>query len=168
MSDTFVATGVPLTALIDAARRGNIQLVDETAHIFMEHAVKLIEVRRKLHGIVCRENSCIQVANVVCSMSESVEGIKLVRLAAKQIESISPQVVNAARILAAYSTSKVALENMNVFRDTWEKHVRLLTEAVDEITTIEDFLAISENHILEDINSCIQAMVERNSDRTYD
>jgi len=54
---------------------------------------------------------------------------------------------------------------MNVFRDTWEKHVHLLTEAVDEITTIEDFLAISENHILEDINLCIQAVVERNSDR---
>ena len=54
---------------------------------------------------------------------------------------------------------------MEVFRNTWEKHVRLLTEAVDEITTIEDFLAISENHILEDINSCIQATVERNSDR---
>lgn len=73
--------------------------------------------------------------------------------------------VNAARILAARSTSKVALENMDVFRDTWEKHVRLLTEAVDEITTIEDFLAVSENHILEDINLCIQAMVERNPDR---
>lgn len=54
---------------------------------------------------------------------------------------------------------------MDVFRDTWEKYVRLLTEAVDEITTIEDFLAVSENHILEDINSCIQAMVERNPDR---
>jgi hypothetical protein len=36
---------------------------------------------------------------------------------------------------------------------------------VDEITTIEDFLAISENHILEDINSCIQAVVEQNPDR---
>jgi len=54
---------------------------------------------------------------------------------------------------------------MDVFRDTWEKHVRLLTEAVDEITTIEDFLAVSENHILEDINLCIQAMIERNPDR---
>ena len=54
---------------------------------------------------------------------------------------------------------------MEMFRDTWEKHVRLLTEAVDEITTIEDFLAVSENHILEDINLCIQAMVERNPDR---
>ena len=67
--------------------------------------------------------------------------------------------------LAARSTSKVALENMDVFRETWERHVRLLTEAVDEITTIEDFLAVSENHILEDINLCIQAMVERNADR---
>lgn len=57
------------------------------------------------------------------------------------------------------------MENMDVFRDTWEKHVRLLTEAVDEITTIEDFLAVSENHILEDINLCIQSMVERNPDR---
>ncbi|CAF1228964.1 unnamed protein product [Adineta steineri] len=148
VSDTFVATNVPLHALIDAARRGNVQLVEETANIFLEHACKLVEV-----------------ANVACSMSDQVEGIKLVRLAAMQIQHLSPQVVNAARILAARSTSKVALENMDVFRDTWEKHVRLLTEAVDEITTIEDFLAVSENHILEDINLCIQAMVERNPDR---
>jgi len=98
-------------------------------------------------------------------MSDQIEGIKLVRLAAMQIQHLSPQVVNAARILAARSTSKVALENMDVFRDTWEKHVRLLTEAVDEITTIEDFLAVSENHILEDINLCIQSMIERNPDR---
>ncbi|CAF2404143.1 unnamed protein product [Rotaria sp. Silwood2] len=148
VSDTFVATNVPLLALIDAARHGNTQLVEETAQIFIEHAAKLIEV-----------------ANVVCSMSDSIEGIKLVRLTTKQIENLSPQVVNAARILAARSTSKVALENMDIFRDTWEKHVRLLTDAVDEITKIEDFLAISEYHVLEDINSCIQAMVERNPDR---
>lgn len=45
VSDTFVATNVPLHALIDAARRGNAPLVEETAQIFMEHASKLIEVR---------------------------------------------------------------------------------------------------------------------------
>ncbi|UJR28554.1 hypothetical protein I4U23_009788 [Adineta vaga] len=148
VSDTFIATSVPLHALIDAARRGNAQMVEETAQIFMEHACKLIEI-----------------ANVACSMSDQIEGIKLVRLAAMEIQHLSPQVVNAARTLCARSTSKVALENMDVFRDTWERHVRLLTEAVDEITTIEDFLAVSENHILEDINLCIQAMVERNPDR---
>lgn len=39
-----MATNVPLAALVDAARRGNTQLVEETAQIFMEHATKLIEV----------------------------------------------------------------------------------------------------------------------------
>ena len=30
-----------------------------------------------------------------------------------------------------------------MFKDQWETQVRLLTEAVDEITTIDDFLAVS-------------------------
>lgn len=32
---------------------------------------------------------------------------------------------------------------MDVFKDAWEKQVGLLTEAVDDITTIHDFLAVS-------------------------
>ena len=67
----------------------------------------------------------------------------MVRLAAAQIESLCPQVINAARVLAARPRSKVALDNMDVFKDAWEKQVRLLTEAVDDITTIDDFLAAS-------------------------
>lgn len=53
------------------------------------------------------------------------------------------QVVNAARVLAARPRSKAAQENMDVFKDAWEKQVRLLTESVDDITTIHDFLAVS-------------------------
>lgn len=34
----------------------------------------------------------IKVANVACSMSDQAEGIKLVRLAAMQIQHLSPQV----------------------------------------------------------------------------
>jgi len=32
---------------------------------------------------------------------------------------------------------------MAVFKDAWEKQVRVLTEAVDDITNIDDFLAAS-------------------------
>ena len=52
--------------------------------VFTEHANKLVEV-----------------ANLACSMSDNEEGVKLVRVAASQIESLCPQVINAARILAA-------------------------------------------------------------------
>ena len=47
---------------------------------------------------------------------------------------------------------------MDVFRDAWINQVRILTDAVDDITTIDDFLAVSENHILEDVNSCVTSM----------
>lgn len=71
---------------------------------------------------------------------------------------------------------------MAVFKDAWEKQVRVLTEAVDDITHIDDFLAASgslinmwsycdivfylmlcftEAHILEDVNKCIQSLQER-------
>ena len=59
------------------------------------------------------------------------------------IYSVLLQVVNAARILASRPKSKVAQENMDVFKDAWERQVRILTEAVDDITTIDDFLSVS-------------------------
>lgn len=86
----------------------------------------------------------------------------MVRYAAAQIDNLCPQVINAARILAARPRSKVAQENMEVFKQAWENQVRILTEAVDDITTIDDFLAVSENHILEDVNKCVLALQEGN------
>lgn len=46
-----MATNVPLLALIDAARRGDTELLEEAAHIFVEHATKLIEVRNNLDDV---------------------------------------------------------------------------------------------------------------------
>lgn len=51
--------------------------------------------------------------------------------------------INAASTLCARTESKVAQENLTVFRDSWLNHVKILTEAVDDITTIDDFLAVT-------------------------
>ncbi|NWS08267.1 CTNA2 protein, partial [Motacilla alba] len=106
----------------------------------------------------------LQVANLACSISNNEEGVKLVRMAATQIDSLCPQVINAALTLAARPQSKVAQDNMDVFKDQWEKQVRVLTEAVDDITSVDDFLSVSENHILEDVNKCVIALQEGDVD----
>merc|ERR1712223_968574 len=141
VSDSFLEPDTPLLMLLAAAREGHEKEVEEFGAIFTEHALKLIEV-----------------ANLACSMSNNEDGVKMVRYAASQIENLCPQVVNAARILAARHNSKVASENMDVFRDAWINQVRILTDAVDDITTIDDFLAVSETHILEDVNACVTAL----------
>lgn len=147
VSDTFLETNVPLLVLIEAAKAGDEKGVEEYAQVFMEHANKLVEV-----------------ANLACSMSNNEDGVKLVRMAAAEIDHLCSQVINAARVLAARPRSKAAQENMDVFKDAWEKQVRLLTDAVDDITTIHDFLAVSENHILEDVNKCVIALQESDAD----
>uniref|UniRef100_A0A8D0EEC8 Catenin alpha-1 n=1 Tax=Salvator merianae TaxID=96440 RepID=A0A8D0EEC8_SALMN len=147
VSDSFLETNVPLLVLIEAAKNGNEKEVKEYAQVFREHANKLIEV-----------------ANLACSISNNEEGVKLVHMSASQLEALCPQVINAALALAAKPQSKLAQENMEVFKEHWEKQVRVLTDAVDDITSIDDFLAVSENHILEDVTKCVTALQEKDVD----
>ncbi|KAM4796887.1 catenin alpha-1 [Rhinophrynus dorsalis] len=147
VSDSFLETNVPLLVLIEAAKNGNEKEVKEYAQVFREHANKLNEV-----------------ANLACSISNNEEGVKLVRMSASQLEALCPQVINAALALAAKPHSKVAQETMDLFKEQWERQVCVLTDAVDDITSIDDFLAVSENHILEDVNKCVIALQERDVD----
>uniref|UniRef100_A0A8C3Y289 Catenin alpha 3 n=1 Tax=Catharus ustulatus TaxID=91951 RepID=A0A8C3Y289_CATUS len=147
ISDSFLDTTVPLLVLIEAAKNGREKEIKEYAAIFREHTSRLVEV-----------------ANLACSLSTNEDGTKIVQMAANHMETLCPQVINAALALAARPKSQVVKSNMEMYRSTWENHIRVLTEAVDDITSIDDFLAVSENHILEDVNRCIVALREQDSE----
>ncbi|XP_074881391.1 catenin alpha-3 isoform X1 [Buteo buteo] len=147
ISDSFLDTTVPLLVLIEAAKNGREKEIKEYAAIFREHTSRLVEV-----------------ANLACSLSTNEDGMKIVQMAANHIETLCPQVINAALALAARPKSQVVKNNMEMYRSTWENHIHVLTEAVDDITSIDDFLAVSESHILEDVNKCIIALREQNAD----
>ncbi|NXO80487.1 CTNA3 protein, partial [Sitta europaea] len=147
ISDSFLDTTVPLLVLIEAAKNGREKEIKEYAAIFREHTSRLVEV-----------------ANLACSLSTNEEGTKIVQMAANHVETLCPQVINAALALAARPKSQVVKTNMEMYRSTWENHIRVLTEAVDDITSIDDFLAVSESHILEDVNRCIVALREQDAE----
>lgn len=95
------------------------------------------------------ENSMNWKIQVACWLSEAFRST-LCSLSvwprARPLISVDPpslQVINAALTLAARPQSKVAQDNMDVFKDQWEKQVRILTEAVDDITSVDDFLSVS-------------------------
>ncbi|NXQ16111.1 CTNA3 protein, partial [Peucedramus taeniatus] len=147
ISDSFLDTTVPLLVLIEAAKNGREKEIKEYAAIFREHTSRLVEV-----------------ANLACSLSTNEDGTKIVQMAANHIETLCPQVINAAFALAARPKSQVVKNNMEMYRTTWENHIHVLTEAVDDITSIDDFLAVSESHILEDVNRCIVALREQDAE----
>ena len=53
--------------------------------------------------------------------------------------------IKAAEVLANRPKSKVAAENMEVFRSAWEAQLSLLTDAVDDLVTME--LPITKDEI---------------------
>ncbi|XP_056675208.1 catenin alpha-3 isoform X2 [Monodelphis domestica] len=147
VSDSFLDTTVPLLVLIEAAKNGREKEMKEYAAIFREHTNRLLEV-----------------ANLACSLSANEDGIKIVKTAASHMETLCPQVINAALALAARPKSQVVKSNMDMYKRLWENHIHVLTEAVDDITSIDDFLAVSESHILEDVNKCIIALRDQDID----
>ncbi|KAI5154846.1 catenin alpha-3 isoform X1 [Manis pentadactyla] len=147
VSDSFLDTTVPLLVLIEAAKNGREKEIKEYAAIFREHTSRLVEV-----------------ANLACSMSTNEDGIKIVKIAASHLETLCPQIINAALALAARPKSQVVKKTMEMYKRTWENHIHVLTEAVDDITSIDDFLAVSESHILEDVNKCIIALRDQDLD----
>ncbi|XP_065409503.1 catenin alpha-3 isoform X5 [Chrysemys picta bellii] len=147
VSDSFLDTTIPLLVLIEAAKNGREKEIKEYAAIFREHTSRLVEV-----------------ANLACSLSTNEDGIKIVQMAANHIETLCPQVINAALALAARPKSQVVKNSMEIYKSTWENRIHVLTEAVDDITSIDDFLAVSEGHILEDVNKCILALREQDAD----
>ncbi|XP_037661300.1 catenin alpha-3 isoform X3 [Choloepus didactylus] len=80
------------------------------------------------------------------------------------LPAIGCGVINATLALAARPKSQVVKNTMEMYKRTWENHIHVLTEAVDDITSIDDFLAVSESHILEDVNKCIIALRDQDVD----
>ncbi|PAV88275.1 hypothetical protein WR25_13141 isoform C [Diploscapter pachys] len=141
ISDAFLDTTTPLLMLIEAAKKGDPTDTRNKGRIFLEHAKKLIDV-----------------AHLACEMSTDVDGIRVIRHTAEQLEQLAPEVVHAAMLLCLRPESGEAQRNMEEFKKLWLDKVKLLTTAIDSMTTLDDFLAVSEAHIIEDCKEGMAAI----------
>lgn len=58
--------------------------------------------------------------------------------------------------------SSDAYKNAFAYKTAWDKQVELLFLTIDDIIDINDYLAVCENHILEDINICLLFLHDQN------
>ena len=69
--------------------------------------------------------------------------------------------INAAQLAAANPSSVEARANLEAFKGAWLRSLSGVTKAVDDVTNIIDFLAVTESHILDDIKKCVLALQDR-------
>ncbi|VDN04317.1 unnamed protein product [Thelazia callipaeda] len=139
--DAFLDTNTPLMMLIESAEKHDEAAAVANGKMFQQHTNKLI-----------------QAAEMVCVMSSNEDGIRVVQYAMAVIDKLASQVINAAYLLYMRD-SQVAKDNMEAFKNVWIEKIKLLTIAVDSLIMVDDFLAVSEAHIIEDVKSGIQAVL---------
>ncbi|OWK08004.1 CTNNA3, partial [Cervus elaphus hippelaphus] len=128
VSDSFLDTTVPLLVLIEAAKNGREKEIKEYAAIFREHTSRLVEA---MYPSVWKSIYSHPISHLVQVMMVAPPDNRMLKI------------INAALALAARPKSQVVKKTMEMYKRTWENHIHVLTEAVDDITSIDDFLAVS-------------------------
>ena len=98
------------------------------------------------------------MSELAASISKNIDGIQLVEMASFRLKQLCPQVIHASRVLCSLNQSQEARQNMDTYKHAWLKELRLLILAIDDIISINDFLAVQEALILLDIQDSINGL----------
>lgn len=132
VSYRFLAEQTLVSSLVKAAEGGDEISVEEYSQSLRKNSKMLMDV-----------------AYLNCCMSTNEIGVDRVNQCIKQLDKLSTQVINAAKILSR-TKSKAATENMAEFQNRWSDQVQELIDALHRIIMVDDLLALSEMHTRED------------------
>lgn len=136
VSDAFSTIDSPLQMLIMYARKGDQARTHQAAELFQNHS----------------ENLC-RVAQLVCKMSPNLEGVAMLRYSAHLLNHLTPQVVNAAFVRCLRPNDPESDENLKRFAGLWKERANAMTLAMDSIISVDDFLAVGQEHISDDVKN---------------
>ena len=95
---------------------------------------------------------------VAASELGAEEKLESVKVAAKKITDLTPQVVNAGRVVLEFPENKQAQDHFKALRDEWTENMDDLTEQVDNSMDVAKFIKASEEGIRREHEKCVSAM----------
>ncbi|TPP65198.1 Catenin alpha-3 [Fasciola gigantica] len=140
----------PLMALSDATKFGSEKRMDTACQVFQEHSADLV-----------------LAAYEMCALTSNEELSKSIQLACHQMEQLRPQVVNTGYLLFKFPYSKSIAANFEAFKQSYQESIDMLATALNELTSVHDFLAVADDGMREDYQKSLQALArEKLSEQT--
>ena len=144
VSETFIDSLEPVNEMLSNAARGNKNDMINTS--------KLLENQMKHFA---------NLANVICDMTDNVEGKKMIQLSLNQLLDLKTKLRNSIEVFSCIPDSKAAQENVQIFKKSWVDQIKIFMDAVDDVISVVYFLNVVENHVLDDVKRCCRAMENR-------
>ncbi|KAL5111918.1 Catenin alpha [Taenia crassiceps] len=96
----------------------------------------------------------IDSALCLCGVWTDPNTVRFVRIAANDLEQLTPQLINASKALALRSQSSLTNENFAIFLEGYKSWVQKLCDRINGMTYVLDFLEAHDRLLQEDIDSC--------------
>ncbi|CAI9726138.1 vinculin isoform X8 [Octopus vulgaris] len=140
VAEDFIDMTTPLKQLSDAAIvplgvPGREQKFEEKSRNFLSQSAKLAETA----NMVATAGGCANKKTVEAIFSTSA-----------QANDLSPQVVNAAKIVLINPTNQAAVDHFDLLKKQWTENMERLRTLVDEATDTEAFILATEQGIQKD------------------
>jgi hypothetical protein len=84
----------------------------------------------------------------------------MLRYSAHLLGHLSPQVVNAAFVRCLRQNDPEADENLKRFASLWKERANAMTVAMDSLISVDDFLAVTQEHINDDVKNGVTVSAE--------
>ncbi|XP_076808148.1 vinculin-like [Clavelina lepadiformis] len=114
---------------------------------------KALELNRQAHKLARLGEQA--VASSSLGAEEKLEAVKA---ASKKMTDLTPEVINAGRIVLEHPENKMAQEHFQTLKDEWTENMNDLTEMVDNSTDVAKFIKASEDGIRRDHEKCVSSM----------
>ncbi|XP_048584760.1 uncharacterized protein LOC116618752 isoform X2 [Nematostella vectensis] len=122
-----------------------------------------IETKHKADMFVSHANKLIQVSRHAASISSNPPKVHIITCTCSELEKLIPQLVAAAGSVRRDPRDIGTVDRLCVLRRDWAEKLVTLTDAVDDVTNIQDFIDISELHVQRDVARCHEALAEGNA-----
>lgn len=111
---------------------------------------------KRLYCLQDHATKLCEAAELVCRMSPDPEGVGMLRYSATLLRQLTPQLANAAVLVSLRpnrTADDPAVKNLLEFRNLWKERADALRLGVDVLVSMDDMLAVTEQHIIEDCNN---------------
>ena len=98
-----------------------------------------------------------QQAVAACDLGAE-DKLEQVKVSAKKITDLTPQVINAGRVVLEFPENKQAQDHFKALKDEWTDNMDELTEQVDNSMDVAKFIKASEEGIRREHEKCVAAM----------
>ena len=140
---TFTDTGTSIGELIEATGLEDETVLAERVGSFREHTHKLT-----------------RVSNYAAYKSGEERSVTRIQYLSEEIDRLSPRVISAAET-AFRTRDSTNREHLSMLGREWLDRVRSLTQAVDDVVDLKEFVLICEDNIYFYVTQCRDAFKQQ-------